>query len=440
MSRYGPPAYTEDRSGDILANALLNVGTTLAAGRRQKRAEALQAEDRKVAAEDRTRRIANEDRTLAEHLADRNRQGFANALTDYNAGVRNGPIPNEMVSEAEPDPPTGNDRFATMLAGEPRPLTPPTYEPPTQPEHAMPGDQFAQMLNTVPSTPRSAAATGAPSEDRVHAATHPGAFDPATRQFGGSPLQQATAAQHVNARSSRYVPLDEGHYLDTTATPEARNRAAAESAADAASKRRIAEHEAERGFDAEHPVPTGAPRNIDPLSPEGITLGTRRAAAIAAAQAPFKKDPNAPPARPVTDGQRQAASMLPEIEDAMAHLDGVDPDLLSKYFKRAPIIGNYTMTDEGRQFQQIANQFINNTVYAKSGKAITDQEFKRLYNTYIPEPGDDAKTLERKRSARKLFIQGAYISAGGAAPNGPGGARTKAPAAAPPASANPWRK
>lgn len=72
---------------------------------------------------------------------------------------------------------------------------------------------------------------------------HPGAFDPATRTFGGSPAQFAAAQQHTERTQSRtpdaapgrsvnlgptgrYRRIDDTHYIDETATPEARQAAA----------------------------------------------------------------------------------------------------------------------------------------------------------------------------------------------------------------------
>lgn len=69
------------------------------------------------------------------------------------------------------------------------------------------------------------------------AAVHPGAFDPATRQFGGAPSQQMTAVLHAQGApggapagptsttlrntNPRYARLDDAHYIDTFHTPEA---------------------------------------------------------------------------------------------------------------------------------------------------------------------------------------------------------------------------
>lgn len=125
------------------------------------------------------------------------------------------------------------------------------------------------------------------------------------------------------------------------------------------------------------------------------------------------KDPQA--ARP-TDGQRQVGGLLPEIEDAGVKLDLITPDFVSQHLGHVPIIGNYARTDQGRQFNQTAKQFITNTVYAKSGKGVTVAEMDSLMDALIPQPGDDEGTIKQKANARRLFVQGARTMAGSAAP------------------------
>lgn len=71
---------------------------------------------------------------------------------------------------------------------------------------------------------------------RDQAQLHPGAFDPTTRTFGGSPLQQQIAQQHAAGRGAvaspgrtvalpnsnpRYAQLDEGHFVDNLHTSAA---------------------------------------------------------------------------------------------------------------------------------------------------------------------------------------------------------------------------
>lgn len=214
----------------------------------------------------------------------------------------------------------------------------------------------------------------------------------------------------------------------------------------------VKEHELNRDYDINHPLPTKTgetsqqhvvdpvtgevvffdPKNppkglkvhpapdrstivvADPNNPTGPGIVTRRQEAIG------QHEPATSRTSEPQQGERQAAAMLPEVEDALHKIDAMTPDLLSQTVTKVPIVGNYIKTDKGRQFEQMATQFINNTVYLKSGKAITDQEFARLKRELIPEPGDDQKTLNQKRNARQLFVQGAYIMAGRAAKQLPG--------------------
>lgn len=143
--------------------------------------------------------------------------------------------------------------------------------------------------------------------------------------------------------------------------------------------------------------------------PDGTTKYVSRAQALGMSPLATTRD-----SRP-SEGERQAAGLMPEIEDAHAKLDAVTPDLLTKFTANVPLIGNYIKTDTGRQFEQIGRQFINNTILAKTGKAANRDEVTRYYGELIPEPGDDAVTLANKKNARDLFIKGAYIMAGRAA-------------------------
>jgi len=141
----------------------------------------------------------------------------------------------------------------------------------------------------------------------------------------------------------------------------------------------------------------------------------------------------------------QAKAMQPEIEQAALALDAITPDLMSRMFSDIPLVGNYLKTEQGRQFEQQARQFITNVVYVKSGKAITDTEFQRLFGVYIPELGDDQGTLAQKARARQLFLAGQFQLTGRGAeaaeilrnygfnPEGAGGGTSLAPTTTSPA-------
>lgn len=114
-----------------------------------------------------------------------------------------------------------------------------------------------------------------------------------------------------------------------------------------------------------------------------------------------------------TQGELQAGSLLPEIRGARDYLNKYDnPGALQTLAKRGGMLTNWANTEEGQAYNQAAVQYIRNTIYAKSGKAVTESEAKELYGIYIPVPGDKPQVLERKRQARALNEQGVGIAAG----------------------------
>jgi hypothetical protein len=97
--------------------------------------------------------------------------------------------------------------------------------------------------STSPLTTAPNFSDAAPSNTRTPASRHPGAFDPASRTFGGAPAQFATTAAAAKSRrpdpwstaggarteslgpTGRYTVMDDDHYIDETATPAAERAA-----------------------------------------------------------------------------------------------------------------------------------------------------------------------------------------------------------------------
>lgn len=93
-----------------------------------------------------------------------------------------------------------------------------------------------------------------------------------------------------------------------------------------------------------------------------------------------------------------------------------NPEVLQRLASRGGMFTNWMNTPEGRQFDQAASQYIQNLIYAKSGKGITAEEARKLYGTYIRLPGDDAATAAAKRAAREEAEASVGIIAGRALP------------------------
>ncbi len=93
MGRYGPPAYTEDRSGELLANAISGAFDSYQQQRRIRQFEVERKADRERAAEDRARAQRGMDLADAVALAGARR-----------AGIMPGTAPVEDLTVQLPDP------------------------------------------------------------------------------------------------------------------------------------------------------------------------------------------------------------------------------------------------------------------------------------------------------------------------------------------------
>jgi hypothetical protein len=133
--------------------------------------------------------------------------------------------------------------------------------------------------------------------------------------------------------------------------------------------------------------------------------------------------------KPPTQGQltadtfharaRAASEVIDEIEDTA----GVDT--------WNGIYPNFWRSEEGQAYAQAQNQWIEAYLRKDSGAAIGKEEYANAARSYFPQPGDNPKTLARKRKARgeienSLAIQGTGRSRStGAGPNTGSGGRSK---------------
>jgi hypothetical protein len=75
-------------------------------------------------------------------------------------------------------------------------------------------------------------------------------------------------------------------------------------------------------------------------------------------------------------------------------------------------VGNVLLTPENRQFFQAERNFITAVLRKESGANIPENEYNDARRVYIPQVGDDARTLEMKRQARQDAIAGIARGAG----------------------------
>lgn len=200
MSRYGPPAFVEDHSGDILAAALTHAADTVVARHRQAQQD----------------READTQRDIGQYT-----QGFRQSIPQADAdqppingrAVAADPVLQRSAIEMMGRMPTS--RASRQSA----PAAPP---PPSGPELASAFDASSSSAPSAPTRDAMPAETPLSPADFTPAGPpagggHPGAFDPSTKSFGGGvngAIARATPPQ-------RYLPLPHGGYIDTEATPRA---------------------------------------------------------------------------------------------------------------------------------------------------------------------------------------------------------------------------
>jgi hypothetical protein len=176
MSKYGPQAYTQDRSGELLAQALTNAAQSFVGMRRQKQQD-------RIASDERTRQHGRED--------------INDAITRDQSGYGVGNAPGDDLANALPSGgfverhPTSGTPFDEHLSFDPSNLGDALRGP-------APSSSLTSPVRQQQQQPQPA--TG-----------HPGAFNPMTGTFGSPPP------------APRYRQVTSGVYQDTTRSPEARH-------------------------------------------------------------------------------------------------------------------------------------------------------------------------------------------------------------------------
>lgn len=174
----------------------------------------------------------------------------------------------------------------------------------------------------------------------------------------------------------------------------------------------------------DRPTPPRARGNIDPLSPEGIAAGASRAGAVAKAEAPFKKDPNAPPVqrpRQPSEFANKAALIYQRAADAATRLE--------PFYQRGapikagagkiPVIGNYVLSPEEQVMNQAAETVASAILRLESGAAISESEVKSYAKQFLPQPGDSPEVRADKHQTLQTQLERIKAAAGPAMADSP---------------------
>lgn len=110
----------------------------------------------------------------------------------------------------------------------------------------------------------------------------------------------------------------------------------------------------------------------------------------------------------VTQGERQATALYQFAEPAAERMldrydEGKAPSTWDRFMEsfRGPLrpdfVANWFQSDEGQQIYDDLTSIILSTQYAMSGKAVTENEARRLARGLLPQPGDKPGRAAQKR-------------------------------------------
>lgn len=214
-----------------------------------------------------------------------------------------------------------------------------------------------------------------------------------------------------------------------------------------------------RAFDASKPIevspaaslmtPTGQvlgtapgnvqPRNIDPLSPEGIAATLKIAqskppaderivqvmgpngAPIWVRESEAVGKPAAQAARAVTGQERNVLAFYNRAKEASDTITTPGPNgSLEEQIAKQSTAGQYRgqyapnilQSKEQQSYRQAQRAFTEARLRKESGAAIPVAEYENDAKTYFAQPGDSLQVIEQKRKARQSVLDGLAFSSG----------------------------
>lgn len=412
MSRYGPPAYVTDRSGELLAAALEQASGSLLGGiergRERKRQSRLDAQ-------------ADTDRRIRL----------------YDAGVRDGPAPSGdftlpgLDTSADLSFPSGSELARHLSIG-------------GASDPAGSSETLASALPTRALTTNQPR-TFDPNFDAPRptpAAGHPGAFDPNTGTFRDGKGMPKTPPVGTVRDPDRYAQIDEGHYLDRTQTPEA--RAETQQIHGKELERELANQEMEREVQRimqAYQIPEARARVLAMKGGDAIDRNFNAPPTAARPTAPRPQlvrnkqgvyvpvDPTTglgsdgkpvegytAPTRPgrtstakPTDGQMKFALVYPNAAKALEQVQqyvGQDGTIsLPSTLIGKLTFGGYGLTPEQQGFQQASEILLSAILRPETGAAVSADEWKKYSKQYIPLAGDAPATVQQKLQQIALRLE-----------------------------------
>jgi muramidase (phage lysozyme) len=117
----------------------------------------------------------------------------------------------------------------------------------------------------------------------------------------------------------------------------------------------------------------------------------------------------------LTEGQSKDLNYALRGEDLLPLLEEQDK-ALTEFFSanasKVPVVGNLLKSDQYRQAEQTGRELLAAILRKDTGAAVTEGEMSLYSGMYLPQPGDDQKTIEQKRAGRSRAIEGIKLGIG----------------------------
>jgi hypothetical protein len=101
-------------------------------------------------------------------------------------------------------------------------------------------------------------------------------------------------------------------------------------------------------------------------------------------------------------------SLIPRLEKQ----DQALTSIIGATVGQIPIAGNFAKSPAYQAAEQTGRELLAVILRKDTGAAVTDKEMDLYSSIYLPRPGDDAKTIEQKRTARQTAIEGLRMGLG----------------------------
>lgn len=222
---------------------------------------------------------------------------------------------------------------------------------------------------------------------------------------------RANLAATTNAEERRLVRLQK---RADEASDAARNLRRYREEKRIATDEAIRQTAAEEAIRAKSPEPREKERLVQIMGPGGTPIWVPESQAIGkpAAQAP----------RAPSGLERQSLAYYNRAQDAVNTLETPGPDgrSLEQRVSGSGLLGqaqlqgapNVFKTTDQRRYRQAQRAFTEARLRKESGAAIPTHEYENDAKIYFAQPGDDRATIEGKRKARAVVLDGLRYSAG----------------------------